>query len=207
MEMTVTEGLVQLKLLDKRIDSVTSSSRLVWATACKGSDTMINGMSRETVEKNIKSNYDSICDLIKRRAAIKSAIVKSNAVTNVTIAGETMTVAEAIERKSSIEYEEDLMESIHRSLMSATQLMNQKNDIVEENLKSILEKLVSSDKPNMAKEQTELADAYRTQNKWELVDPLKAEDVVSFMKEKIDSFMANVDTALSLSNAVTTIEV
>ena len=42
-------------------------------------------------------------DLIKRRDAITKAIVASNAVTEVTINGETMTVASAIELKTSIE--------------------------------------------------------------------------------------------------------
>ena len=48
-------------------------------------------------------------DLISRRNKIKSAIIMSNAKTVVEVAGKQMTVAEAIDKKSSIEYEKELL--------------------------------------------------------------------------------------------------
>ena len=48
----------------------------------------------------MKSSYDKATDLIKRREAIKRAVVLSNAVTKVTVADKEYTVAEAIEMKN-----------------------------------------------------------------------------------------------------------
>ncbi|MFB8733012.1 hypothetical protein ACEQPO_01165 [Bacillus sp. SL00103] len=56
-------------------------------------------------KKKAKADDQSIQALIKRRNAIKSAIVVSNATTTIDVAGVNMTVAEAIERKTSIEYD------------------------------------------------------------------------------------------------------
>ena len=57
-------------------------------------------MSLSDYKENIKSNYQKTMDLIRRRDALKRAVVNSNAETKVNVAGETMTVAEAIDKKN-----------------------------------------------------------------------------------------------------------
>ena len=49
--------------------------------------------------------------------------------------------------------------------------------------------------------------AYIDANSYELVDPLGVQDILTKMEADIASFTANVDAALSVSNAITKIEV
>ena len=58
--------------------------------------------NEEEFKKRTTSDFQSLNDLIKRRNQVKNAIVSSNAVTKVTVGGQTMTVAEAIEYKTII---------------------------------------------------------------------------------------------------------
>ncbi|HYK73264.1 MAG TPA: hypothetical protein VEV44_09105, partial [Pseudoneobacillus sp.] len=103
MEITIAKGLVELKLLNNRINRVINDS--VFAGFTVGKKVMTGFNDIEELEQRAKSDYQSVQDLIKRRNEIKSAIVVSNATTEVQIADKTLTVAEAIERKSSIEYD------------------------------------------------------------------------------------------------------
>lgn len=58
----------------------------------------------------MQASYDKVMGLISYRHKIKALVVQSNACTKVIVGKEEMTVAEAIERKQSIQYEKDLLE-------------------------------------------------------------------------------------------------
>ncbi|WHX45188.1 hypothetical protein QNH35_01415 [Bacillus pumilus] len=103
MEMTITRALSELKMLDKRINRTVDEA--VLGGLMIGKHIQHGFQHQEDIEKKAKADDQSIQALIKRRNAIKSAIVVSNATTTIDVAGVSMTVAEAIERKTSIEYD------------------------------------------------------------------------------------------------------
>ena len=123
-KITITEGLVELKLLDSRIRKATVKD---WAIGVYSKD--VTQENKKKFEEVTKANYQSIKDLINERAKIKSAIVKSNAKTQVKVGEKKMTVAEAIERKSSIDYEKDLLSEWKTSLAQATNTVEKGNEI------------------------------------------------------------------------------
>lgn len=202
--MTVTEGLVELKTLDKRINKAREN---VWVTCGKKKSDEVQGIKKADIEQAIKANYESILDLMENRAKIKSAIVKSNAETELTVGGERMTVAEAIERKTSIEYDKALLSRMATQYEVAKTQVNAQNHSLEGSIEKMTQRLSESDKQNLATEQKALAEAYMKDNEWGFVDPLDISTKIKDLDEQIDNFEANVDTALSLSNAVTMIEV
>ena len=102
-KISITEALNELKLYDSKILKAITNAKLVGA-AKKFSD-KVGVFKKEDFEDRAKASYQSVTDLIANRNALKSAIVKSNAITEVTVNGKTMTVAEAIERKNSIDYD------------------------------------------------------------------------------------------------------
>ena len=120
--ITVTEGLVELKLYGKKINKAVDDGKFVYAV--KKSDKQVAHMSKEEASSKIEASYQSVTDLIKNRNALKSAIVQSNAVTMVKVGDKVMTVAEAIERKSSIEYEKDLLTSLECQYVAANEICN-----------------------------------------------------------------------------------
>ena len=94
--MTITRALSSLKNLDKKIEKLIGSAVFV---SVRGELRQPDNDSLRAVEL-----LQQIQDLQTHRDKLKSAIVISNANTRVKIAKETMTVAEAIERKKSIKH-------------------------------------------------------------------------------------------------------
>ena len=124
-----------------------------------------------------------------------------------TIADKKMTVAEAIERKSSIGYEEALLRKLKLDYTAMTTALDNRNREVNNKLDSLLETLVGSDKKVDADEQKRTADAYIERNGYFLVDPLNLQNVIDTLENNITAFKANVDVALSVSNARTVITI
>lgn len=198
MQMTVTEGLVQLKTLDARINKEIST---IWIFTLKNTDD-----ETDKVE-NAKAKWVSVNDLIKRRAAIKAAIVKSNALVEVQVGKQTMTVAEAIETKASIGYLKALRLQLISEAEVAEKEFTRYSDLVQQKVDQLLAPLMGSDKNDIKAEQEAVAENYKKRNGVKLIDPIKAREKAQELSETIADFEANVDIALSLSNAKTIIEV
>lgn len=95
--MTIHKALCELKTLDSRIKKAIEGSVFVFAN--KHSNAKVSGKTISAYSDEVKSAYQSACDLIARRDAIKRAVTLSNATTKVTIGGQEYTIAEAIEMK------------------------------------------------------------------------------------------------------------
>ena len=96
--MNIHKALCELKILDDRIPKIIRESMFI--TTKKSASKLVGNQSVEDFATSVRSNYDKISDLIRRREAIKRAVVLSNAVTRVTVGGAEYTVAEAIELKN-----------------------------------------------------------------------------------------------------------
>jgi hypothetical protein len=106
-EMSVHRALRELKTLDKRINNSLQSIDFVVDVVGNKQPKGYNKV--EDYENEVKSKYTQIQDLIKLRNLIKREIILSNATTKITINNIEMTVAEAIEMKSSIDYKKSLL--------------------------------------------------------------------------------------------------
>lgn len=207
MEMTITRCLAELKLLDKRINSTIGSGMFV-KTNKMSSEKVADIFTKEDFNKNAKSNFDSIEDLIKRRKQIKSKIVKSNAETKVMIGSTEYTVAEAIERKSSLEYDKNLLKELERQYNRELSTLNRQNEVVnaqmEQSVASLYQNSDAKDKNEQIKQYKE---NYLSTQGYEMVDPLNIVNVIKKLKEDIEDFEFNVDFALSESNSITKIDI
>ena len=206
-QMLVTVALNELKLLDKRInDKIDNTSFVV--SAKESDKNATKGISKTKYRTEARAGYESIVDLIKRRQLIKNAITLSNAKTHVQVAGMDMTVAEAIEYKSSIEYQKDLLATMEMQYSSAVTSMNIANNKVDSTIDSMLEKLYGkdSDKKITAEDQDAVANPYRKANQHALVDELGIKDRIDELKEFIGKFESEVDSVLQVSNCTTVIE-
>ena len=206
-KISVTEALNELKLYNSKIDKAINNVTL--CGAAKKSADMVGVIKKENFAERAKASYQSVTDLIANRNTLKSAIVKSNAVTDVIINGKTMTVAEAIERKNSIEYDINLLSEIKRQYANATALVEKENKKVDTKVDELIMTLVGkdSDKKLSKDDQEAVERPYRDKNEFEFVDPIRLYDKIQALESDIDGFTSNVDTALCLSNATTFIEV
>ena len=147
--------------------------------------------------------------MIANRNTLKSAIVKSNAVTEVTINGKTMTVAEAIERKNSIDYDETFLSEMKRQYASATDTVTKENKKVDNKVDELLATLIGKDSSKEVNKDSQEAieKPYRAKNEFEFIDPIGIWDKIEALEADIDGFKASVDTTLSVANATSFIEV
>ena len=206
-KISITEALNELKLYDSKITKAITNAKLLGAT--KKSSDKIGVVKKEEFIERVKASYQSVTDLIANRNALKSSIVKSNAITEITINGKTMTVAEAIERKNSIEYDEQLLNAMKTQYVAATSSVDKENKKVDTKVDELIQTLVGKDSDKkIEKDAIEAIEKpYREKNEWELVDPIKIFDEMLKLEAEIDGFNSEVDTRLVLSNATTFIEI
>ena len=205
MQISITKALNELKLYDSKITKAVSAT---FVGAAKKSDATIDNKTKEDFKTFVKANYESVTKLIDNRAKIKSAIVQSNAVTKVNVNGIEMTVAEAIERKSSIDYEKSLLYSLKEQYVKASAKIDRENMKVASQIDSMLNAYASgdSDKKNSSEAQ-KMFDSYKEKNEFELVDGIKIEDKIKALEDDILGFEAEINTVLVVSNSITLIDV
>lgn len=202
VNMSVHRGLSELKLYANKIASLNSGSFVV---ANKQSNKIIGGRSIEDVNNLIKGNFDSMVALIENRKRIKDAIIKSNASTNITIAGKIMTVAEAIERKASIEFERNFLRILQNQFSQQNNIVEQQNLQLPTKLESFLQSTLG-EKRDVATVK-DLTKTFEDNNKFVLIDPNHIQDYIQALDKSINEFASQVDYTLSESNATTFFDV
>lgn len=209
-KISITRALQNLKLLDSKINKKIEQSQFIEIKKAKEKNIRNGSMTVEDYSENIKSEFQSIKDLIEQRKKLKSAIVKSNAETTVQIAGREYTVADAIERKASIEYEKNLLNSLKHDLAYATNKLETYNRQLEDNIQRMVEGFVGRDtqtNKDIVETAEKMAESKRESEKMTFVDPLNITQVIDRMETDIMEFENEVDLALSEQNARTMIEI
>lgn len=202
-QISVTRALAQVKSLNDRIQRGTNGQFIAVSVGGK-----INGRpSIQEAEKILTSNLQSVQALIAARTALKSAIVRSNAITTVIIAEQRMTVAEAIERKSSIIMEQALLQQLKGQLSNAIAGVERVNVNVQERIDELLKQSYGRDAKISEADQQAVAGPYEARHKAALVDPNNVDAVITKLQEQLDGFLLEVDFALSEVNAKTMIDV
>ena len=210
--LTIHQALSELKVIDARITK--SIDRSTFVIANKHSNAKIKGMVIEEFKNDMRSNYDKVVDLIKRRNAIKKAVVLSNAVTKVTVNGVEYTVAEAIEAKNhGMELKQYLLSEIQQQYLKAqVDIDKNSGESIEKKAEQYVLSVIAA-QPKESK-MTVTSDAmqalrkdYINNNTYDMIDPLKVRDIIKEMNDEIDTFNAEIDAQLSISNALTTITV
>ena len=194
---SITRLLVELKTIDSRIQKKIDTTMFV----------TYKGQFHQPFEgtKESPSNFQSINDLIDRRKRIKSAIVMSNAVTKVTLCGQEMTVAEAIETKSSIKHKKNLLAVLKSQYGTTINNIESINAKVRKDLESKSNRDSDKDKQQMSLE--EFSRTYITLHGVELFDPLNITQKIEQLEQFIVQFENEVDYILSEKNATTMIAI
>ena len=204
MEISITRALVELKLIQKKIDKEVENGTFI--TMRKGAEAPHRFKSIDEFNSSAQSSYDKITDLIDRYRNIKSKIILSNAVTEVTIGTTVMTVAEAIEKKNSINFDKFFLNKLKNQYGYISNELEDRNRDVELRLDSFVEANLGKDSKIKKEEYEAIAEPFLKRNKWEIIDPLNLKSKIESLEKEIDEFISNVDFALSESNARTMIE-
>lgn len=205
-KMTVHKALAELKTLDDRINSEITGS--VFVRANRHNNTKIFGKAIPDFMADTESSYQSVKALINRRNAMKRAVVLSNAITKVEIGGVEYTIAEAIEMNNhGMENLVDLRDCLREQYSSVKRMVESENG---EKLVKACENYIQATfgtKEKVNNPDIETAQkVYMANNTYDIVTGFDIEKVIKELTDRIDAFKAEVDSALSVSNALTVIE-
>ena len=156
------------------------------------------------------SNYDKLVDLLARRDALKNAVSLSNAVTKVKIANIEYSIAEAINMKNhGIELKTKMLKAMERDYTKAINAISVYNgDSLEERADQYVIGIYGSkDGKTNSDDIAKIRKDFITSQSYELVDPLDIVDAINTLQSDIDAFSSEVDAAISVSNAITTITI
>ena len=170
MTISVTRALAELKTLDDRISKAANNGYIAMTV---GGKVVGTNRTQDEVEKAVKESYQSFNDLVTRRNKLKCAIVKSNAETKVKIGDKELTVAEAIERKNSIVFEEQMIQSLSVQLRQATAQVEKVNAEANQRLNQMLEVNLGKDRKTSEEDYEAISKPFMAKNEAKLVDPLK----------------------------------
>lgn len=211
MKMSITRALVELKNLDKKINQSITGAVFLGVTVGKDNNKKVHlpqGYDVKSCTEEIQGNFDKVTQLIKNRQQIKSAVVQSNATTTVTIAGKTLTVAEAIETKTSLPYKEKLLAALIQQVTSANNQINFLNNKLNEDIDKALSVVYGNEKGKVEAEMYEqVAEPQRKQKEAALLDPYKIDQKIKALQDELQTIKSELDFILAESNAKTEIEV
>jgi len=205
-KMTIHKALAELKIIGDRV--INSISTATFIKANKHSNEKINGVSIDSFKSQIQGNWDKSNDLIKRRNAIKRAVVLSNAITKVKVGIEEFTVAEAIEMKNTgMQYKKELLNQLNRQYVDAIMITEKENgEILQNKAENYVIGLYGSKEGKMQIDEVEnTKKQFIINNTFEFVDPIKVREKIDNLEKEISEFETEVDSCLSTSNAITEI--
>lgn len=206
--MTVHKALAELKLIDEKIIQAVSEG--VYCAANKHSNEKIGGIILENyIDTVMRGRYDKVIDYIKRQKALKKAVSLSNAVTKVTIAGTEYTVAEAIWMKNhGVESDRMLVNEMRRQYDKAQAKINKENEGLDVRADQYVTGLYGQKEGKTNADEIErMKSSFISANQYELIDPIDILGKIDSMEKRIDDFLAEVDSELSISNSLTKIEI
>lgn len=211
-KMTIHKALAELKIIDARINSAIAEGSYVVAN--KHSNEKIGGKTINEYKEHMKASHQKVCDLIARRNAIKRAVVLSNANTKVKVGNEEFTVAEAIEMKNhGMEFKSNFLRSIaYQNQVAQNELNRNSGEAIEKRAEQYVLSVIQA-QPKDAKMSVDseamkaLRKDYINNNTYDLIDPLNVNKLVEELTNEINEFNTEVDAALSVSNALTVIEI
>ncbi|WP_223554849.1 MULTISPECIES: hypothetical protein [Lysinibacillus] len=204
-KISIHRALTELKMLNHRIEAATNEVSAVLAN--RKSNSKINGIEMQEYEKQMQASYDKVVSLIDYRNRIKALVVESNAKTKVIVGKEEMTVAEAIERKQSIQYEKELLEVMQQQYRSAVNTVAKENDALPAKLETYLVNILGNKEKQSPEEVKLHTETFMKRNEYELIDPMNVKKKIEALNNRIEEFESEVDAVLSESNATTFIEV
>ena len=210
-KMTVHKALAELKNIDDRINKAIRD--VTYVLAVKHSAEKINGMTVANFKEKMRSGYQKATDLIARRDAMKRAVVLSNATTKVKVGDKEFSVAEAIEAKNhGMEFKSALLRQMNSAYVSAqNELARNSGETLEKKAEQyVLAVIAAQPKDSKMSVDSEamkaLRKTYIENNTYDLIDPLDVAKIMETLDAEINEFNAEIDAALSVSNALTVIE-
>lgn len=206
IRMTIHRALAELKLVDSKIEK--SIGTIVPVGIYQRGKKIDGHLTLEEFTAQAQAGYQSTIDLIRRKEAIKAAIVTANGKTIVKVAGKRMTISDAITMKTTIAFKKLLVERLRTVLKDRIGQLNKANETVKANEQALLKAALGKEQAEVKKTDIEaISKPFLEANEVHLHDPLKVQQKMDSLEKEISDFETEVDAVLSEVNATTFIEI
>ena len=209
--LLIADALDERDFLREKIRKAISNCNFVAVKRKKDKRTK-DGVDPEVFMEKAKSDFQSITDMIIRLKNINSAIIVSNATTEIVLkSGTKMTRAEAISRRKELrsrteDLEYSFIEAMQRMITTSQREYNQLTKKADDATELYKSNLSSKDRELTAKE-VEAAKTLTEEEYPEILDPINLEEKYTKLLDKYSTLIKELDTAIKVSNATTTIEI
>lgn len=209
-ELLVSDALDERDFLRKKIASSIKKAKFIGVKRVQ--DDKIGALDVADFEKNARSSLQSIKDMIDRYRRIDVAITLSNANTKIkTKSGQEMTVAAAIAMRKQLKSDTDFSFKLLDELKTQWEYSVCKLKGVNSNADLMGEKVLNS---FLSKESTKTIETKDNESLKELtkglygemVDPIKIEEEIQKLEEEHSVLLKELETAIKVSNATTTVK-
>ncbi len=212
MKITLNKALRMKKMLDKRIIGAISDNKSIGVI--KSGIIVADTLQNQTeFESSVKSNMQSLTDLIAQRDYLSKSIMEKNMSSSTTINNQTFTLSQLLELNKTISYYELLLKKLKGQYADTVEQYERQLEDVEyesnEMLKSRFSTNIEDAKAKKGKDDASALNAYanyKALNEPKLIDPIKLGDKIKELESFVEQFKDDVDSAISDLNATTEIE-
>ena len=213
-KISLTRALVEVKNLNDRIARAVQGALFVTLKKGRTETRPIMGQFKDVAESEnrIKADIQSVEDLIARRQKIKSLIAKANVENKVTINGQQMSIAEAIDMKVIVGYKQLIIDVARRQLTTAANNVEQNRSRMEADVQASIERLLGADAKTKAGVEQNSAliestkKAILDMHDLSLIDPLDIKKKIDNLTVEVGNITSEIDFVLSEANAKIEIE-
>lgn len=207
-KMTVYKALVDRKTMANRIVSAMGENMVI---CNRNNNAKVSGKTIEEIKTEYKANFDKLQSLMARNEAMNMALNQSNATTMITVNGVEMPMAMALWMKKpggGIDLMKDEIRILKNKYATAVSAMNTKNaDDLDKRVENyLISTFGSCEKGVKTDEMVKAEEIFRKNNSWDLINPCNLKEVIDRKQDELDKLESELDSAIQISNAVTTIE-
>ncbi|MDY5111275.1 hypothetical protein DXC78_04575 [Faecalicoccus pleomorphus] len=216
-KMLVTQALDQRDLLVKKICDKIRKASFTETKKHNEEKVMERRVTQKEFEKEARSSYQQIIDLIHWYDKVDQAILRSNAETIIETSYGTMSIANALALRSRLNcsnaydsdsnFEGNLMMKLQEELNEKIRVMEQKNKGLQNTAETMRLSILGKDKKTKDETPLKVVDVYVQENTTELIDPLNVRKKINELNERRETILNELDTKIKVSNATTFVEI
>ncbi|MDB7987799.1 hypothetical protein PND92_00060 [Faecalicoccus pleomorphus] len=216
-KMLVTQALDQRDLLVKKICDKIRKASFTETKKHNEEKVMERRVTQKEFEKEARSSYQQIIDLIHWYDKVDQAILRSNAETIIETSYGTMSIANALALRSRLNcsnaydsdsnFEGNLMMKLQEELNEKIRVMEQKNKGLQNTAETMRLSILGKDTKPKDETPLKVVDVYVQENTTELIDPLNVRKKINELNERRETILNELDTKIKVSNATTFVEI
>lgn len=216
-KMLVTQALDQRDLLVKKICDKIRKASFTETKKHNEEKVMERRVTQKEFEKEARSSYQQIIDLIHWYDKVDQAILRSNAETIIETSYGTMSIANALALRSRLScsntydsdsnFEGNLMMKLQEELNEKIRVMEQKNKGLQNTAETMRLSILGKNTKTKDETPLKVVDVYVQENTTELIDPLNVRKKIDELNERRETILNELDTKIKVSNATTFVEI